>query len=221
METCKLLSVLPGPIVAIALYLFFRFKFPKGKFELIHKTFLLGLLGIIPMLFMYKMVQLIHFNLHSINRTLFYAFVLTGGVYELWKFIILRFVVFKSKLVKSTIDMIIYSVFIGAGFTTAFGVYSLYFTPGYIDMFLSTLTLGPAFILIAVIMGYFVGKSLRHEASFIDQMTALFLAVIFEGIYRFCITTTDDTLLYMVLIGTFLIAGTLFWISLKEPNDSK
>ncbi len=221
METTAILSLLPAPIVAIALYLLLRYKFPDGKFQLIYKTFLWGMAGIIPVYIIDRIISAAHLNhLHSLNRTLFYAFVLTAGVYELWKFLVLKVFVFPSKQVHKTIDVIFYSLIIAAGFTTTYSVYALFYAPDYIHVSLYAITIGPAFISMAIIMGYFTGIALKRKFPYIDFVTGLFIASVFHGLYRFCLLTSDTILLYLAIGGMLATAVPLLIFSFRENEES-
>jgi len=221
METSAVLSLLPAPIVAGAIYLLLRHKYSNGSFQLFYKSFLFGILGIIPVFIFDWLIAELHLDhLHSLNRTLFYAFVLTGSVFEIWKFLVLKLFVYPSKQVNKTMDVILYSIIIAAGFTTAFSIYELFFAPPYISVSLYALTIGPAFVSIAIIMGYFTGIALNRKFPFIDFVTGLFIAVVFEGLYRFCLLTTDKLLLYMAIGGMLVTAIPLVVFSLRDPEDS-
>ena len=223
METCSVISILPAPIVALALYLLLRYKYPKGKFALVHKTFLLGFVGVLFVFVADKTISYVHLDsLHSLNRTLFYAFVLTAAVFEFWKYLILRLFVYPSKLVVKTSDAIVYSIFVAAGFTTGYSIYSIFFPPEYIDLCFNALTRGPVFLSLSIIMGYFIGISLKRDNPLVDHMTGLLLAVVFQGINRFCLLTQDTILHYLAMAGMFVIALTFIILSLRErPDDSQ
>ena len=221
METSALLSLLPAPMAAAILYLFVRYKFPEGNFKLVYKSFLLGAAGIIPIYFFDQLIIYLHLDhLHSLNRTLFYAFVLTGGVYELWKFIVLKLVVYPSKKVQKTVEMIFYSIIIAAGFTSAYSAYALFYAPGYISVSLYALSIGPVFISIAIIMGYFAGIALNRKYAVTDLVTGLFIAIVFQGIYRFCLLTTDTLLLYLAMAGMLATGITFVAFSFRREQDS-
>ncbi len=222
MGTSAILSLLPAPIVAIAIYLFLRYKYSDGDFHLLYKTFIWGAVGVLPVFVADKLISFFHLDhLHSFNRTLFYAFVLTGGVFELWKFLVLKLTVYPSKQVKKTFNVIVYSIIIGAGFTTAYSVYALFYAPWYINDSLFAITIGPVFVSISVIMGYFAGIALNRQFPVIDLITGLFIAVVFEGIYRFCLLTTDTVFLYMATAGMMITGVSLIVISLREPESLK
>ena len=221
METSTILSLLPAPIVAILLFLLLKFKYSHGNFQLVYKTFVLGIAGILPVFVIDILIRNFHLDhLHSLNRTLFYAFVLTGSVFELWKFLVLRLFVYPSKQVAKTFNVIVYSIIIAAGFTTAYSVYAVFYAPSYIDVSLYALTIGPAFVSIAVIMGYFGGAALNRQFPIIDLVTGLFVAIAFQGIYRFCLLMTDKHLLYGAIAGMLVTAISLITISLREPSKS-
>jgi len=221
MEISAILSLLPAPLVAGALYLLLRHKYTDGNFSLLYKTFLFGIAGIVPVYIIDQLIMRLHLDhLHSLNRTVFYAFVLTGGVYEFWKFLVLKIFVYPSKQVHKTIDVIFYSIIIAAGFTTAYSVYALYFAPAYINVSLYALSIGPVFVSIAVIMGYFMGIALNRKFAVTDFAAGLFIAIIFQGIYRFCLLTTDTLLLYLAMAGMFVTAVTFFVLSLRTSDGS-
>ncbi len=221
MQTSEILSLLPAPIIAVVIYLFLRYKYPKGNFHLLYKTFVLGMVGILPVFVIDILISNFHLDhLHSLNRTLFYAFVLTGGVFELWKFIVLRLFVYPSKQITKKFDVIVYSIIVAAGFTSAYSIYAIFYAPAYISDLLYALTIGPVFVSIAVIMGYFVGNSLKRQFPFAEFMTGLFVAIVFQGIYRFCLLTTDTLLLYMAGAGMLITGISLLLISLRETEES-
>jgi len=221
MGTSEILSLLPAPIVALALYLLLRYKYSNGNFHLVYKTFMWGIAGILPVFIIDRLITYLHLDhLHSLNRTLFYAFVLTASVFELWKFLILRIFVYPSKQVHKTFDVIVYSIIIAAGFTSAYSIYALFFAPSYISVGLYALTIGPVFVSISVIMGYFTGMAISRQFPVIELITGLFIAVVFQGIYRFCLLTTDTLLLYMAAGGMLITSLSLLIISLREPAGS-
>lgn len=221
MEISAILSLLPAPIVVVALYILLKYKYSDGNFYLFYKTLILGIAGIIPIFIIDRLVTNFHLDhLHSLNRTVFYAFVVTGGVFELWKFLILRIYVYTEKQVTKTFDVILYSIIIAAGFTIGYSVYALFFPPIYINMLYFAFTIGPVFVSIAVIMGYFTGIALNRQFPVIDFITGLFIAIVFQGMYRFCLLTNDILLLYMAIGGMLITAVSLLIISLREPAKS-
>lgn len=219
MTSCAILSLVPAPVTALALFAMLKYKYPKGKFGLVYKSFLFGALGIIAVFAFDKLVGAFGLDsLHSWNRTFFYAFILTAGFYEFWKFLVLRVFIYPSDLVVKPIDSIIYSVFTAAGFMSFFAIYSLFYGPSYINSCFFAITLGPAFISLAVIMGYFMGMAKSRQNQFVDLTTGLFITIIFHGIYRFCILTFDRPLMCISLGGMVIIALTFLWFAVKRTD---
>jgi hypothetical protein len=85
---------------------------------------------------------------------------------------------------------------------------------------LYALSIGPVFVSIAVILGYFTGIALNRKFALTDFVTGLFVAIIFEGIYRFCLLTTDTLLLYLAMGGMLTTAITFIVISLRNTEES-
>jgi RsiW-degrading membrane proteinase PrsW (M82 family) len=222
MMSISILSLLQPVLIAAALFGLLKYKYPEGNFSLVYRMFLLGILAVLPV---YAFDQLIARagldSLHSFHRTLFYALVLTGGFYEFLKYVLLRTMVLPSKRVTKTIDVILYSLFIGAGFTTGASLYALLIEPPFINPLLYSLTTSPVFIAVAIIMGYFCGISLHRKYPVIDRMVALLLAVLLQGLYRFCLLLSDTPLLFMAVAGIVIIGGTLLFLALRETTASE
>lgn len=219
MNSCSIVSMFIAPAIALALFLLLRYKYPDGKFKLVYQSFLLGVAGIILVYFADRIIDILKLNsLHSVNRTLFYAFVLTSGLYEFYKLMILRIFVYKSPMVRRPVDMMVYAIFIFTGFHAAFSIYRVFFGPGYVNDCIYALSIGPAVISLAIIMGYFVGQARIRRHGFVDLFTAFMITVVFHGLYYFCLITNDMPLLYLTIAGMVVVAFPLFVIILKQKE---
>lgn len=219
MDNCSIVSMFIAPAIAIALYVLLKYKYPKGSFKLVYQCFMLGVSGIIVVYFADRIIESLHLNsLHSVNRTLFYSFVLTTGLYELVKLVFLRLLVYKSHMVRRPIDMIVYTIFIFTGFNTAFSIYRIFFGPEYVNDCIYAFSVGPAVVSLAIIMGYFVGQARGRRYNFVDLFTALLITVVFNGLFYFCILTSDLPLLYLSIAGMVIVALPLLFITLKQKD---
>jgi 6-phosphofructokinase len=61
--------------------------------------------------------------------------------------------------------------------------------------------------------------SIFYGREVVGIMTGLLLAVVFQGINRFCLLTQDTILHYLTMAGMFVIAITFIIISLRERAD--
>lgn len=221
MGTYEILSLIPAPLVAVILFVLLWNKSDHSKLKLYYKSLLAGMAGVILVYLVDRFIIYMNLHsLHSLNRTLFYAFVLTGGVFEFWKFIVLRILVYPSGKAPKSLNSIFYSLVIASGFTITYSIYAVYFAPPYISDSLYAITIAPVFVSIAIIMGYFSCSTSTRNYPGVDLLTGFFLAVVFQGIYRFCLLTTDLPLIYMA-VGAMVITGiTLLVISFREASDS-
>ncbi len=220
MSQCELISVLISPLIATALFLLLKYKYPNGQFRLVYKSFFAGAAGVILVFFADRAIEILGLDsLHSVNRTLFYAFVLTTGLYEFYKALILRFMVYKSNMVRRPVDMVLYTIFIFTGFNASFSVYRIFFGAQYVNDCLYTYSVGPAVLSLAVIMGYFVGQARNRRFDYVDFFTALVITIVCHGLYYFSILTSDLPLLYLSIASMVVIASVLGILILKQRDD--
>ena len=90
------LAVAPG--IAIAFFIYFRYKYEKEPFRLLKGCFLFGILSIIPAAILESGTGLLGFDTsHGMIVTLLYAFIGVGMVEELCKFFFLRIYAYPKK----------------------------------------------------------------------------------------------------------------------------
>lgn len=220
MSTCEWFSVLISPAIACVLFVFLKYKYPKGQFSLVYSSFFAGAAGIILVFIADRIIEMYNLHsLHSVNRTLFYAFVLTTGIYELYKITVVRLLVYKSEKVRRPADLIIYTLFIFAGFNSSFSLYRIYFGAEYVNDCIYAYSVGPVVLSLAVVMGYFVGQARGKQYEFVDFFTAIFISTVFHGLYYFCILTSDLPLLYLSIAGMVIVASILVALTLKQKDD--
>jgi RsiW-degrading membrane proteinase PrsW (M82 family) len=207
MTVCTILQFAISPVLFLILYIFLRFKYPKGDFSLFFKVFVIGLISILIIMLADWIIHKAGLDsLHSFHRTMFYAFILTAGLFELVKFLIVRFFAYKDKRFVNISDGIVYTLVAALGFYTSYSVYAYFFPPEFVKQCTYAWSIGPAVVSMAVVMGFFFGIAQKRRNSFIDLLSGLFAAIILHGVYRFCLLYNDKTLLLMALIAMAIIA---------------
>lgn len=209
--TLLALAIAPG--IAICIYIFLKDIYNKEPKRLLLASFLLGILTIIPPLFIETALQ--PYFTDGIAGTWLFAFAVVALSEELSKFFVLRYYCYRRKSFDEPLDGIVYSVMVGMGFATIENIsYVLQYGYGtaFIRMFLSV----PAHATFAVVMGYFVGKARFDSAnSFRYMVTGLFWAVLFHGGFDFFIFLqkspdikpyVSETLLFAGAVVSFIIA---------------
>jgi len=214
--------VIIAPIFYILLLIYLKYKFPKGNFSLFFLSFFVGILAVGFIILADWIARTAGLDqLHNLRRSVFYTFVLVGGVAELAKFLVVMILIVPDKRFKTISDGIVYCLATGLGLTTAFVIYSYIVQPVTPVLHLYMLTLTPMAISLAVIMGFFMGMGKVRNNLFIDSMTGLFAASFFHGLYQFCLLTSDKRLLAITITGTIIISMILLVKAVQTRPESQ
>ncbi|NOR88508.1 MAG: PrsW family intramembrane metalloprotease [Bacteroidales bacterium] len=199
-----ILSILIGPVLAILLYSYMRYRFSGGYFGLLIRSYFWGVFStfIAAGIFFFAYTQ-DYIELKNLRRILFYSFIIIGVGQELGKFLVLRYLMLPSKLFRNPSDGIIYSLMITFGAITIINAVTYLVYPQIDPTIL--ISYGFVSMVFAVIMGFFVGMGKVRNNRLIDSLTGLFGAAFFHGSYEFIIQTSDHLLLWPFLIGSSII----------------
>ncbi len=212
--------------MAGVLYFYFHRRNGKAFSSLLVKSFFLGMLGVVVLIAAQYLSSLLGLNeLRNLKRTLFYSFVTVGFASELGMYIIYRYVIIPRELIDKPIHGITFSIMVALGFSTIrillfildpLGIRSLFPETLYAFVFV------PANLIFAVIMGFYVGMAKFLKSRFVYNMTGLFAAAFFHGLFNFCLLTKDFKLLSLFAFGSTVI---VFILGIKasytkpEPLD--
>ena len=215
-----------APVMAGVLYFYFHRRNGKAFSSLLVKSFFLGMLGVVVLIAAQYLSSLLGLNeLRNLKRTLFYSFVTVGFASELGMYIIYRYVIIPRELIDKPIHGITFSIMVALGFSTIrillfildpLGIRSLFPETLYAFVFV------PANLIFAVIMGFYVGMAKFLKSRFVYNMTGLFAAAFFHGLFNFCLLTKDFNLLSLFAFGSTVI---VFILGIKasytkpEPLD--
>ncbi len=216
------LPLLFSPLLIVLLIFYLKFKFSINNWKNIYTAIILGAVAVIVLVasdfaFEYRW----HGVLRNVRRTATYVFIGIAFASELGKYLVLRYAFLKKELINDPLDGIIYSFFVGLGFST---VAAILFSFGIIgtdkvhnlQLFLWIYPFGT--LTVAVVLGYFIGMGYTRKNGFIDDATGLLLATFFHAIFYFCFITSDIRLLVITLVGFVVIGGALLVraINLKD-----
>jgi protease PrsW len=214
MSLINYISFAISPALIIVAIIYLRFKFSIKSYANIRNAIILGMISVIFVFFANYIIDLWWGGKYNnMRRMAFFVFIVIAFSSELGKFLPLKFSFFKLKTFSGPLEGLIYSVFIGLGFSTiatilfAFGQLGSMEQINHSTLFLFTYPL--ANIIFAISMGFFVGLSKTRKNAFIDASTGLFVATFFHGLFYFGFVTADIRLLIFDAIG-FIIIGTTF-----------
>ena len=217
--TLLIASITP---VMIFLYLIFRIDKNKEPIGLLTKCFFGGFLSIILTLIIDVPMSYIGTSFSSpFSKSFFDAFFVAGFPEELSKFIILYWLVWKSKYFDEHYDSIVYAVFVGLGFALVENILYV-FENGMGVAFFRAILAVPGHGLFAVVMGYFLSKAKLSTDGAQKRYLALSLTIpmLMHGIYDFILmyannlSKTTPSVIYDVLVKISSSYAVMYRISI-------
>lgn len=211
----NLLILSLAPVLIIAGYIYFRDKYEKEPLRLLVIALLAGALTVIPILFVERFLSTFTDYFYGLMAAAWKAFVVAAFTEELFKFLALYLLIWKSREFNDKYDGIVYSVFISLGFAAVENVLYV-FGNGYGTGIMRAFTAVPAHAIFGITMGFYFGMA-RFYTKKEDHLKrkALLIPVLLHGIYDFILFTGIDWL-SIVFIG-FLIY--LYYSGLKRVRE--
>jgi len=203
-----------SPLLSIFGFLIMKYGFSIKKLNNIGNAVLLGIFSV-SLLYIANYGANMYFNgnVHTMKRMSFYVFVIIAFSAEIMMFFALRFAFFKRSNFLGPIEGIVYSIFIGLGYSSIAVVLFAYNLIGIHenkDLLLFLYSYPFANIIFSIAMGFFVGLSKTRKVVMVDDATGLILAIFLHGLFYFSFQTSDYSLLIITSIGCLIIGITLF-----------
>lgn len=213
------LSFAVAPVLIILGAILLKVSFKIKNWVNIRNAILLGIFSVIFVLAANYLAEWKwNGNYNKMKIMAFFVFVVIAFSAEFGKFLALRLGFYKLKTFEGPIEGIIYSNFIGLGFSLSAVVFFGYGIIGAprINDFTAFLFLYPfANLVFSTCMGFFVGMGKIRKNTLIDNATGLFVATFFHGLYYFSFITHDIRLQILIAIGFIMIATILLMRSIK------
>ncbi len=211
----NLLILSLAPVFVIALYIYLRDKYEKEPFRLLLFALVSGGLTVIPVFFAEGFLEGFSGFFPGLMKAAWRAFVVAGFTEELFKYLVLYILIWKSPEFNDKFDGIVYAVFVSLGFAAVENV--LYVTSNGISTGITrALTAVPAHAVFGITMGFFFGlaKFYTKETRQLKQK-ALLYPVLLHGIYDFILFTGIAWL--SVVFAGFVIF--LYYSGLKRMKN--
>jgi len=216
----KVLEIIPlfiSPLFFVILSMMAKQMIDKKEFRLFTGSYFFGLITVIPMilvLFLVSKYWLTSFT--SLRRIIFFSFVMVGFMAEFAKFLILRYYYIPKKMITKPFDGILFSLMIAMGYATTVNVYFFFFWDLTLDVSAVNYVIPFANLLIAVLMGFFIGMG-KFRTNSLDSFVGLSAAIFFHGFFIFNLISKDYVLLGLVSFGTLVIA---IMLAVKSLNTN-
>ncbi len=204
------LSFAVSPLLIIIGALYLRYGLSLKILRYLLNAVILGMLCILLVLLGEYLADMRwRGELRNMRRMAFYVFVIVAFSAEFAKLISLRLSFYKLKSFEGPIEGIVYSTFIGLGYAmiaVPLFAYGIIGTNRIHELNLFLYTYPVANVVFAVCMGFFIGMGKLRKNVFIDNITGLFVAIFFHGLFYFSFITRDERLLIFTGVGFVLIA---------------
>ncbi len=189
-----------APVLIILFYIYFRDKYDREPVWLLVKAVLSGILIVIPVMFVESLLVVLMPQLGKVGSAAYNAFLVAGTTEELFKFMVLYLLVWKSSSFNEKFDGIVYAVFVSLGFAAVENVMYV-IEGGYHTALVRAMTAVPAHALFGVTMGYYFG--IAHMYSELRRsylVKSLLFPVLLHGIYDFILMLEIEWLLLLFLL---------------------
>ena len=201
-----------APVFIILFYIYFRDKYEKEPLGMLVKALLLGIFIVIPVIFVERVLMNLMPQSSKVVEAAYHAFVVAASTEELFKFLALYLLVWKSPNFNEKFDWIVYAVFVSLGFAGVENV--LYVMDGGMQTALTrAITAVPAHAIFGITMGYYLGIArMYQELKSKYLIRALLVPILLHGIYDFILMVEVSWLL--LLFVPFLIV--LYIMGIKK-----
>ena len=194
-----------APVLIILFYIYFRDKYDKEPLGLLLKALLMGIVIIVPVIFIERLLMNLIPQSSKVAAAAYHAFVVAGSTEELFKFLALYLLVWKSPSFDEKFDGIVYAVFVSLGFAGVENV--LYVMDGGMQTALTrALTAVPAHAIFGITMGYYLGIAhMYKELKGPYLARALLVPILLHGIYDFILMVEVGWLLLLFIPYVILL----------------
>ena len=208
-----------APVLIILFYIYFRDKYDREPLGMLIKALLLGIVIVIPVLFVGRMLMSQMPQSGKVAEAAYHAFVVASFTEELFKFLALYLLVWKSPSFNEKFDGIVYAVFVSLGFAGVENV--LYVMDGGMQTALTrALTAVPAHAIFGITMGYYLGIARMYKELKGPYLArALLVPILLHGIYDFILMVEVGWLLLLFI--PYVIALYIMGMKkMKEHSDT-
>ena len=208
-----------APVFIILFYIYFRDRYEKEPVKLLVKALLAGCFIVIPVIFIEQFITALKPPMAKAGDAAYTAFLVAAFTEEVFKFLALYLLIWKSPSFNEKFDGIVYAVFISLGFA---GVENVMYVieGGYNTAFIRAVTAVPAHALFGVMMGYYFGIARMYpELRRSSMLKSLWFPILLHGVYDF-ILMVEIELLLLVFIPYVIYLYVLGFKKIKVLSDS-
>ncbi|ANE47988.1 peptidase [Paenibacillus swuensis] len=212
MAVISLLSAAIAPGLTLLAYFYLKDRYDAEPFPKVVLMFMLGVFTVIPAIILQHGIEPL-----AGGHPFIYSFVVTAGLEESLKWLVLMLVIFNHKVFDEPYDGIVYAVAVSLGFATVENIMYAWFSPNSFSALLYRAFLPVSgHALFGVVMGYYLGK-----AKFTGQRNkfiaySLLLPVIWHGLFDYILLSSEQYWAWFIF--PFML---ILWIrSMRNVNTA-
>lgn len=207
-----------APVIIIAVYIYFRDKYEKEPLKLLLFALIAGGLTVLPILFLESFLSSFTTLFYGLLAAAWKAFVVAAFSEELFKYIALYLLIWKSPEFNEKFDGIVYATYISLGFAAVENV--LYVMEGGLSTgIMRAITAVPAHAIFGITMGFYFGLAKFYEKERANlKLKALAYPILLHGIYDFILFTGIAwlTIVFVAFVIYLYVSGLK---RMKELSD--
>jgi RsiW-degrading membrane proteinase PrsW (M82 family) len=198
-----------APVLIIGGYIWFRDRYEREPLRVLVFSLLAGALIVIPVVFVEEFISQPAEYLDDLPAAAWKAFAVAGFTEEIFKYLALFLLFWKSREFNDKFDGIVYATFISLGFAGVENILYV-FSEGYTTGLVRAFTAVPAHAVFGITMGFYFGiaKFYPKKRKYMIFM-AFFLPFLLHGIYDFILMTGIEWLwiVFLVFLLFLYISG--------------
>jgi RsiW-degrading membrane proteinase PrsW (M82 family) len=207
-----ILSAGIAPGLALLSFFYLKDEYEAEPIPYVLRTFFYGALLVFPIMFIQHVLQVENL----IKSEFVDAFISSGMFEELFKWLLLYYVIYRNVEFDEPFDGIVYGASVSLGFATTENIFYLV-SHGVEHAFSRALLPVSSHALFGVIMGFYLGKAKFTEGLKVaGVIAALMIPTILHGLYDYILLSQEN---WIYIIMPFMIF--LWWLGLRKVKIAK
>jgi protease PrsW len=217
----QLILIALAPAIMLLFYVNYRDKYDKEPAWLLILCVIAGAFTVIPILFIENLLSLPASWMRGYLNAGWNAFVVAAFTEELFKYIAVMLIVWRSRHFNEQFDGIVYAVFVSMGFAMVENV--LYVMNGGLGVaFMRALTAVPAHAIFGISMGYYIGRArFNKEKRNVFLLIAIAMPIFLHGLYDFILMSQMPFFLLFFVVYMYVLYRQGLRRMRQLSNDSR
>lgn len=196
----KLLILAIAPVAIILAYIYYRDKYEKEPIWLMGLCVLGGAVSVVPIIVLEMILSMPLANIQGYAHAGWNAFVVAAFSEEIFKFLTVMLISWRSRHFNEKMDGIVYAVSVSMGFALIENIQYV-FSTGIGTAYMRAITAVPAHAIMGISMGFFLGRAKMNPKNRSRNLfLALTTAILIHGFYDFILMSGMPYLMIVFVV---------------------